>query len=335
MPPTFFDAHLDLAYIAVAGRDMTSPFLDHCGGPDLPAAVTLPTLAAGNVRVCLATVFTEMNGSNAASYPEGDVQLAHRRGIEQLEVYRTWIEHGVATSMFAANSPHGNSPLRLGILVEGADPIRSPDELPFWLSQGVVAIGLAWVHGSRYAGGNSQNSGLTDLGRAMVRAMDQSRVVHDLSHLSDASMDELLSISTGRVIASHSNCRALFQGEKANNQRHLRDDSIREIVRRGGIIGLNLFSPFINPDASRERRASLDDACRHIEHVCELAGHRRAVGLGSDMDGGFSANMLPETIDRPEHLHRLLGALAARGWSNDDLDAFAWGNWARFWNLLN
>lgn len=357
----WFDAHLDLAYLAVCGRDMHAADPAACGGPDLPAAVTLPTLRAGRVGACLATIFTEADGSNNASYPLGDALLAHQRGLEQLRVYQDWFSRLAAAPLHPADtggrtprarahevlapeslnpdslnpdSP-GRSPLRMGILMEGADPIRSPDDLAFWASSGVVAVGLAWVHGSRFAGGNAQSSGLTDLGRALVRAIDDASVVHDLSHLSDASMDELLSMSPGRVIASHSNCRTLFHADKAANQRHLRDESVKEIARRGGVVGLNLFAPFINPDAARDRRASLDDACRHVEHVCGLVGHRRAVGLGSDMDGGFSATMLPASIDRPEHLDRLADALGGRGFCDDDIHAFAWGNWARFWRLAD
>ena len=73
-------------------------------------------------------------------------------------------------------------------------------------------------------------------------AMDALGVVHDLSHLSDVSMDQLLELTDRPVIASHSNCRALLPGD---DMRHLRDESIREIARRGGVIGLNLCRNFI------------------------------------------------------------------------------------------
>ena len=62
----WFDAHLDLAYLAVNGRNMHAPLhpppRGGVGGPDLPAAVTLPSLADGNVSLALATIFTEPDG---------------------------------------------------------------------------------------------------------------------------------------------------------------------------------------------------------------------------------------------------------------------------------
>lgn len=91
--PLWFDAHLDLAYLAVNGRDMLAP-LDPASGPHPPAAVTLPSLREGAVRVALATVFTEAVADPGAvrdrsQYAAGDADRAHAVGRAQLEVYLT------------------------------------------------------------------------------------------------------------------------------------------------------------------------------------------------------------------------------------------------------
>lgn len=99
------------------------------------------------------------------------------------------------------------------------------------------------------------------------------------------------------------------------------------------MIGLNLCSPFLVPGGAEGVRASIDQCLDHVERICRILGHRRGVGLGSDMDGGFSAAKLPEGIDRPAGLERLAEGLAGRGWPDDDIDAFRSGNWARFWGL--
>jgi membrane dipeptidase len=361
MPLNLFDAHLDLAYMAACGRDMAAP-PDSCGGPDLPASITLPSLAEGGVHACLATVFVEAGGADPkASYPAGDADAAHKVGVDQISTYHRWTREGRCRLM-PPRGPHsdeacraildkkiaardenhdriarGTDPsLRIGILLEGADPIRSPGELFFWAEAGVIAVGLAWARGSRYAAGNASPpppqpsaGGLTGLGRSLVRAIDNYGLVHDVSHLSDQALADLLSITDRAVIASHSNCRALMDG---SNQRHLTDETIREIGRRGGVVGLNLYSKFLREGLGESGRASMEDCVRHVEHVCELMGHRRGVGLGSDMDGGFSAARLPEGIDRPRDLARLSEALAARGWPDGDIAAFASGNWTAFWS---
>lgn len=362
MPLPWFDAHLDLAYLAVNGRDMLAP-LDPAAGPHPPAAVTLPALVTGHVRLALATIYTEPlladapPATEAQQYRVGEWDRAHAVGRAQLEVYLTWRDLGhVAIDLprvFRADPGVGQvrggmgvaelvpptlderlakaapgAGLHIGILMENADPIRSPDELAWWKDRGVCAIGLAWARSSRYAGGNTTTDGLTPAGRDLVREMDRLGVVHDIAHLSDRALDDLLHATDRRVMASHSNCRALLDG---TNQRHLTDETIREIARRGGVIGLNLYSRFLCKDQAPDARASLDDCIRHLEHIRDLTGQSRCIGLGSDMDGGFSAAALPIGIDRPADLGKLADALSARGWTDDDIAGFAWKNWARFW----
>lgn len=331
----WFDAHLDLAYLAECGRDMDAP-LQGAGGPHPPAAVTWPALRDGGVRFCLGTIFTEADGTDAVGYPSGDAKAAAERGRAQLAQYQRAVATGRISLMprrgVACDGACGipcdtGAPISLGILMENADPIASPDELEWWVSQGLVAIGLSWAKASRYAGGNSVTTGLTDLGRVLVGEMDRLGVVIDVSHLSDASLEQLFELTGSTVIASHSNSRTLLE---KTNQRHLTDDAIIEIARRGGVIGLNLYGKFLTPPRA-ERGPSIDDAIRHVERVCELVGHRRAVGLGSDMDGGFSAEGLPQGIRSPRDLSKLLDALCARGWSDDELRGFACDNWLRFW----
>ncbi|MCH8260936.1 MAG: membrane dipeptidase [Planctomycetes bacterium] len=110
-----------------------------------------------------------------------------------------------------------------------------------------------------------------------------------------------------------------------DNQRHLRDDHIKAIGDRGGVIGLNLFSKFLVPDG----RATIDDCVAHVEHVCELMGHRKGVGLGSDADGGFAANALPVDLDHPRKYGALLEPVQEAGWSDADLQGFCCANWTR------
>ncbi|MCK6478110.1 MAG: dipeptidase [Phycisphaerales bacterium] len=327
MTREWFDAHLDLACLAETGRDMTAP-LESCGGPPDPA-VTFGSLARGRVTRCLATVFTEPGGTDAVSYPPGDVQAAHAAGVRQIDRYHAWARAGLISLGLSASAAAPPA-FQAGILVEGADPIRDLAELGWWIERGVVAVGLTWARPSRYAGGNmTPELGLTDLGRALIDRIDAAGIVHDLSHLSDLAMDELLGRARGRVMASHSNCRTLMDGV---NQRHLRDESIRAIAQRGGVIGLNLFGKFLDP--SGEGRATLDHAVNHVEHICNLVGHARAVGLGSDMDGGFGAAAMPIGIRQPADLERISQKLSERGWSDDDIEAFSSGNWRRFWGCV-
>lgn len=351
----WFDAHLDLAAMAVNGRDMDARPED-VAGPWPPASVTLRSLREGRVAAVLGTIFLEPDGADAEGYPAGDVAAANARGLEQLAWYHAQVRRGVMTLPTAKMVDQGAETLprasegsgagqgeREGaiacrILVEGADAIKSPEELQWWVDRGVVAVGLAWAKRSRYAGGNTEPHGLTPLGKRMVLQMDRLGVVHDVSHLSDRAMDEVFELSQGRVIASHSNCRALLND--ASNQRHLRNESIRAIAVRDGVVGINLFSRFLNParenDATARgdylgERAPLENVVAHVRHVCDVTGSVRHVALGSDMDGGFGADRLPRGVDGPRDLVRIAAALSADGFSDGDVAAFAWGNWERYW----
>ena len=349
----WFDAHLDLAYLAENGRDLHAD-LRSCRGRYQPASISLPSMVEGSMRWCLGTIFTEGvdptkedEETGAFTYPFGDADAAYRAGMRQLLLYNAYRDAGVIRQMprrghdlidaKTHECPLEGGPINLGVLVECADPITDPDELDLWVEKGVVAIGMAWWHQSRYAGGNGTDhtkpgNGLTDLGRALAKRMDGLGVVHDLSHLSQRSVDDLLSLSDRPVIASHSNCMALMgDPDSLKNQRHQSDATIKEIADRGGVIGINLLSAFLEPGLKDGGRAKLEWIIRHIEHICEVTGSRSCVGLGSDMDGGFGADELPEGINTPSDLHIIGEALRDQGWSDDEIEGFASGNWLRFW----
>lgn len=341
----WFDAHLDLAYLAETGRDMHAPPSD-ARGRHQPVAVTLPALAGAGVGWCMGTIFTEPVDPNdperetgAFAYADGDTLGAWKAGMRQMKLYQAWRGAGLIELMPVRGTPapESNAPLRLGVLMEGADPIETPEQLDEWADLGVIAVGLTWARRSRYAGGNATpmkdaGIGLSAIGRELVARIDARGLVHDLSHLSQRATDELLAQTDQPVMASHSNARALMGGrDEQKTQRHLADETVREIARRGGVIGVNLLSDFLSPGVVRGRRAAMDDVVRHIEHLCEVAGSRRHVALGSDADGGFGADRLPTGIDSMNDLERIAEALRDAGWSDAELDGFRRENWLRFW----
>ncbi|MEO0513216.1 MAG: membrane dipeptidase [Planctomycetota bacterium] len=357
-PPAWFDAHLDLAFLALIGRDLTASDPRASDDPLQPGFLTLPALAEGGVATVLATVFTEPEGlpdSGAVDprvqYDPSDPRSAFHAGAEQINLYHRLARDGhLALPASSWAREHGWTPdarPAAGILVENAEPILSPSELAWWKDRGVVAVGLTWATPNRYACGNAtppdQDTGLSDAGRDLVHAMDDLGLVHDASHLSDRSLDDLFNTTNARVIASHSNCRALLtdsaayvSGDRAPAaQRHLTDDAIREIARRDGVVGLNLYRKFLAPPSrfqtNPRHRPTIDQTLDHVRRVVELTGSARHVGLGSDADGGLDATDLPDGLDHPRDYDRLAAAL---GWTDDDTRAFQRGNWDRVFPAL-
>ncbi len=345
----WFDGHLDLAWLAVRNRDMTASLNSllakdnpsACGETAWPPAVTLPALEEGGVRYVMGTLFTcphvdRDSPRGPEHFPPGDHEAAHYCALKQMNWYHKQTETGGYLNWFPTGEPEsatGDGRIQLILLMENASPIRSPEEVSWWVNQGLSAVGMTWNTSSQYAGGCCSNNGLSDAGRCLVRALDLCHIVHDLSHLSQRSTEELLGMSPGTIMASHSNCRALTgTGGVNDTQRHLSDETIREVGRRRGMIGLNLYHRFICYSADAGRRPAVGDLVDHAERICDITGNRLTVGLGSDMDGGFPADEMCQGIANHTDLNRVTDSLSQRGWSDTDIEGFTYQNWLRFWN---
>ncbi|MCE9620330.1 MAG: membrane dipeptidase [Planctomycetes bacterium] len=313
------DGHLDLAYLAMQGVDLESDSPDRA-----KFGVNFPALREGSFKLVFGTIFTEVGCDEPWGYADhADVEQAARAGRLQLRLYQGLEARGaikIVRTQQDLKSWNEPGPLRVVILMEGADPIESPERAKWWFDQGVRMVGLTWAKGSRYAGGNSVPGELTEAGRKLVRALDGVGMIHDLSHLCDQACAEVIELATGPIVASHSNCRSLVPG----NERHLTDETIRAIAARKGVCGLNLYGKFL----AGGRAATLDDAVRHVKHVREVGGPER-LALGSDFDGGFTPEDCPPNAQRPEDLPKIESALAQAGISTQELDGFRSGNWLR------
>ncbi len=320
---TWIDGHLDLAYLVVKGRDITQPV----DSPET-GCISLPALRDGGVDLAFGTIFAEPGVPDAKPgmgyINSDDIEGAYAAGWRQSEIYHELESQGeLSIVRSAADLTRDIALPRIVISMEGADPIRTPEEVPRWYEAGVRIVGMSWACGSRYAGGNAAPGQLTEIGEEFINTLDEVGIIHDVSHLSDEATDAVLELAQGSIIASHSNCRSLMANQ---SQRHLRDDQIKAIAQRGGIVGLNLYSPFLVDDG----RATVSDAVRHVTHAVSVIGNHHHVALGSDMDGGFSPEKLPVDLPHPRYLPRLAEALVASGWSDTEITDFRRGNWRRF-----
>ncbi len=339
------DAHLDLAYNVTRGRDPRRPAREQPVADNEIATVGLPDLRAGGVGLICATIFAEPLSDHR---PKGyrDADEAHAQALSQLGWYRQQFDDGemkqvrsaselprttgVSPVPVAADAAHGrdargtSEPSAI-VLMEGADPIRTSADVQLFHDAGVRIVGLAWKR-TRYAGGTSQPGPLTPEGKELVRELDRFKIIHDASHLAEESFWNLLDLTAGPVIASHSNCRAIVPGD-----RHLTDEMIRAIAQRGGVVGINFYDKFLlPPDEHGKRRATLADVVRHIQHVCDLTGSANHIGIGTDMDGGLGRKQIPAEVETIADLHKLADALRASGLAEPVVDGVMGRNWLRF-----
>jgi membrane dipeptidase len=222
-------------------------------------------------------------------------------------------------------------PVGLILAMEGADPIVEPADAQQWWDRGLRCVGLAHYGPSAYAVGTGAEGPLSDKGRALLLEFDRLGMIVDLTHCSVPGFFEVLDRFTGPVLASHNMCRALVPAD-----RQFSDEQIRALVERGAVIGMALDAWMLHPGWVIGRTppdvVSIDAVANHVDHICQIAGSARHVGIGSDLDGGFGTEQTPGDLDSIVDLHTLEPILAARGYADADIDAIFFGNWLRFFS---
>jgi membrane dipeptidase len=234
----------------------------------------------------------------------------------------------VATDVAALDRCRADGTLGMVLHLEGAEAI-DPDlwALDAWHAAGVRSLGLVWSrpnafgHGVpfRFPASPDTGPGLTAAGLALVRRCAALRILVDVSHLNAAGFADVARLAVAPVVASHSACHAL-----SPSTRNLTDDQLREIGRSEGIVGIVFAPAFVRADGDDEPDTPLSTLVAHARHAAEVAGVDH-VGLGSDFDGA----PLPAAIGDVAGLPRLLDALREGGFSADEVEAIAWGNWRR------
>ena len=183
---------------------------------------------------------------------------------------------------------------------------------------GLSVLGMAWETNELAASCWDRNdTGLTELGRAMVRKCDSLGIISDVSHLSDKSFYDLMETSRYPVLATHSNFRELCA-----SPRNLTREMAKMIASRGGVIGLNLYSEFLNDSGA----ATLDDIIRHVDFALENFGEN-ALGFGFDLDG---VDKLPDGISLESSIHDQVIELLLTKYPSETVEKIAGKNVANF-----
>lgn len=174
-----------------------------------------------------------------------------------------------------------------GLLGDSLDRITTLKE------DGVSILTLTWNGENRIGGGALSEAGLSPFGREVVAEAERVGLLLDASHLNRKTFWELCRVTDHPFLATHSNADAICP-----HPRNLTEAQIKEIVTRGGLIGLNLFHAFLSP----EKECEVTDFLRHIEYFLE-AGAQDCLAIGTDFDGAT----LPKWINGIEGIEILAG----------------------------
>ena len=202
--------------------------------------------------------------------------------------------------------------------------------------------------------------GLSPFGRRVVAEMNRVGIMVDISHVTDAVINQVLDMAKAPVIASHSSCRKFTPGW----QRNMGDPEIKRLKENGGVIQINYGSSFVTQASQDKRQANTDkvaayakkngleqedeelkvyakkvskdnpiyaditEVIDHIDHVVKLAGIDH-VGIGSDYDG--VGDSLPYGLKDVSSYPNLIYHLLKRGYSDEDIAKICYKNVWRVW----
>ncbi len=171
---------------------------------------------------------------------------------------------------------------------------------------------LGWNEANPLSGSHKTGGGLTHRGQEYVRQAQKLGMLVDVSHISDRAFWDIMDITQGPVIASHSNSRTVH-----NVSRNLTDEMFSAICRSGGVAGINLYADFVGDEAG------LDRLCDHILHFLELDPTGKHIALGGDLDG---CDQLVRGFTGVQDYPKLAQVLLNRGLKEREILDIFWNN---------
>lgn len=362
--PLIIDAHQDLAWnILTFGRDYTrsadqTRHLERGREAPLHNGDTLlgwPEYQRGRVAVVFATLFAapirrQEGPWDIMCYPDTDhahrlywqqMDVYHRLAEEQPEFFRLITDRAALAAHLAEwrdppppedTEPDQDQikpdlPVGLVLLMENGEGVRDVNELPSWWDAGLRILGPAWT-GTRFCGGTREPGPLTRDGFELLEAMADLGLILDLSHMDPYAAMQALEAYPGQMICSHANPQAMVPGLDSN--RFLPDELISAMIERDVVIGAVPYNLFLHPNWVRGMRrelVGLERFAAAIDHICQIAGDTRHVGIGTDFDGGFGWQHVPHEINTIADLHKVAPLLLEKGYSQADLEGIFSGNW--------
>lgn len=240
------------------------------------------------------TIFASVYGR----WSEMDLE-AQRGLIERVsKMYRQW---GMKLDAVGSSSP------RLIMSLEGADFIRSVEDVDLIVSSGIKSVMPQYNKENALAG----SDGLTVLGKEVVATLFKRGLNVDLSHSIPAVRAGIFQISrdlgtTNLVSYSHGASATDIARDSyfssAAEKRGLQPEEISEIVKGGGIIGLGVSRPFFQ---------SLDHMAERVDSICQQDNGPSSLGLGTDF-GGVAPMLLLDGVSNAGDLVKIGEVLAQR-----------------------
>lgn len=217
-----------------------------------------------------------------------------------------------------------NTKLNAVFCVEGGRLIGEDiEKISALASHGVKMLTLTWNGDNTIACGalTSNDTGLTDFGRKVLKELENKNIIVDVSHLSDKSFFDVAEAASCPFVASHSNSRTVCP-----NKRNLTDEQFKIIRYKGGLVGLNFHRDFLSCDGN----ACIDDIIKHCEHFLSLGGED-ILAIGSDFDGAD----MPSDISGISAIPKIYERFLRLNYSETLLDKIFYANAENFFETFD
>lgn len=211
---------------------------------------------------------------------------------------------------------------------EGAEPIDPDlDALYLFYQGGLRSLGLVWSRPNAFGigvpfkkpGSPDIGPGLTDTGKALVRACNELGIVIDLAHLNAKGFWDVAKISHSPLVVSHTAAHRI-----SPSARNLTNAQLEAVADSGGVVGITFCTSDLREDFQFKADAPISMIVRHIEYIADHIGVEH-VALGSDFDGAT----IPQELGDVRGLPKLLAALREHGYDDDALRKITSENWFR------
>jgi len=305
------DLHEDIShyYLSAGVTISIQPF-----NVDLPGRhVDIPKYEKAGVRLVLGSIFPMVSNLNrrltdslAALYGEWSPSTAavspRELAIEQVKIYYA-LEETYPERIKIVRDERDLEELngRVGIIlhIEGCEALSEPEDLKVFYRLGVRSIGITWNYDNKYASSclSKKDYGLTGEGEELVKIANRLGVMVDLSHAGRQTCQDVIELSEQPPYISHANAYSVKE-----HPRNVPDDTIIQVGRRGGVIGLTFITSCIGEPADAEKLSE------HASHIARVAGEG-VLALGTDYLG---IRNTPTGLEDITKIDKLREALARR-----------------------
>jgi membrane dipeptidase len=236
-------------------------------------------------------------GANYLSLNVGFDVMDWQDTLATLAAYRRWVLENDDRFVLVNDKRDIERALRNGKFalsfdIEGMNALNDDiNMVGVYHALGVRQMLFAYNLNNAAAGGcHDDDCGLTDFGGQVVHEMNRVGMLVDCSHAGHQTTLDIMQESSGPVVFTHSNPRALW-----DHQRNISDQQIRACAATGGVIGLNGMGIFLG-----DNDVSIATMLRHVRYVCELVGCEH-IGIGFDYSPDVDVDIGVILRSRPDY----------------------------------